>query len=133
MPTRVDLLSVELLLGVRDDLGVRGGIRHAREQVALLDLGVAEEGLVALVPVIRVVTLRGARGASTGTARPGELDSCLLGGVENVRVSVALKQEERRVSSSLAAGEALCVLSLSLSLCLTSRVSSPSGVTNVIV
>merc|ERR1719198_956531 len=80
----------ELLLGVRDDLAVRGRVRDAREHEAVLDLRVLEERLVRLVDGARDDLARAAR-ARAGAARVRQVEALLLRLVEDVHVLGALK------------------------------------------
>mmetsp|Transcript_8000 Transcript_8000/g.23449 ORF Transcript_8000/g.23449 Transcript_8000/m.23449 type:complete len:203 (+) Transcript_8000:127-735(+) len=75
----------EVLLLVRLDGAVRGGVGHAREHEALLHLAIIEEGLVRLVDGARH-HLAGAGGARARAARIGKVNTVLLSLIQDVGV-----------------------------------------------
>eukprot|EP00443_Scrippsiella_acuminata_P093739 CAMPEP_0115417014 /NCGR_PEP_ID=MMETSP0271-20121206/23907_1 /TAXON_ID=71861 /ORGANISM="Scrippsiella trochoidea, Strain CCMP3099" /LENGTH=146 /DNA_ID=CAMNT_0002841391 /DNA_START=139 /DNA_END=576 /DNA_ORIENTATION=+ len=80
----------ELVLAMRLDGHVRGGVRDAREAETLARLVVVQEGLVGLVDRA-LDDLPGAARARARAARVGQLDAVLLRLVQDVHVLRALE------------------------------------------
>merc|ERR1712061_746719 len=80
----------ELVLAVRLDGHIRGGVGDAREAEALARLVVVQEGLVGLVDRA-LDDLPSAARARTRTARVRQLNAVLLGLVQDVHVLRALE------------------------------------------
>ena len=79
----------ELFLHVTGNFAVAGGVGHARQDKAIVDLLVLQEGLFGLIDGSRD-HLSGAAGAGSGTARVGKIDSGIFGGIDNEHVIGAI-------------------------------------------